>query len=217
MATQRERDQKRAEFLGALYEAVDGDRFRVVNHRQIAGKLGLDDDREASKVAQWLVDEGFADWAALGGEIEITHLGITAYETAKAMEEEDEADDDLDDSSVSEPDDETPLATDDVLGSETATLAVLLTDDEAARVEAVVGEVRRALDSGELPIAGDDARELEIHLDTAALQLRSPRRRKAAVVAALKAAAFVGDSIASGLVGNAAWAGLVSLIGVLGG
>lgn len=67
--------------LLALYEVTDADKLKRVNYRTIAADVGLE-DAEAQRAVQYLVDEGLAKWAAMGGSIAIEHRGIKEAESA---------------------------------------------------------------------------------------------------------------------------------------
>lgn len=79
MASIEERQANRLRMLLEVYNMTDGDKFKRVNYRQIAAQLGLDDP-EAVNAAQYLVDEGLLQWAALGGTIAIEHRGVKEAE-----------------------------------------------------------------------------------------------------------------------------------------
>jgi hypothetical protein len=79
MASVQEKQATRLRVLLALYEVTDGNRHARVNYRAIANDLGLEHD-VASSAVQYLVDEGLAKWAAMGGMIAIFHLGVREAE-----------------------------------------------------------------------------------------------------------------------------------------
>lgn len=77
--TVKEKRERRAAFMRRLYEMTDGNRSRRVDYRQFGEAFGWP-EIEAFAVAQYLVDEGLADWKALGGLLGITHAGVVEVE-----------------------------------------------------------------------------------------------------------------------------------------
>jgi hypothetical protein len=75
-----ERQADRLRLLLALYEAVDADTHARINYRGLPS--GGRSEQETAKSIQYLVDEGLAEWAALGGMLAITHRGIREAEAA---------------------------------------------------------------------------------------------------------------------------------------
>jgi hypothetical protein len=68
-----ERRLLREKFLIALYEALGDAPLTNIDYREIATKIGMTED--GHPVAQYLVDEGLAEFVALGGMIALTHEG----------------------------------------------------------------------------------------------------------------------------------------------
>lgn len=80
MATIEEKRRWRFELLRVLYEEVDGvPRRRDVDYRTLGPKVGLTDP-DLRNAVQWLVDNGMAEWVALGGSLGITPEGVNAVE-----------------------------------------------------------------------------------------------------------------------------------------
>lgn len=76
-----QRQADRLRLLLALYEAVDADTMQRVNYKTLAAEIALDGE-DARRAAQYLVDEGLAKWAAMGGSMAIEHWGIKEAEDA---------------------------------------------------------------------------------------------------------------------------------------
>lgn len=74
-----EKRERRGAFMQRLYEVTDGNRLARVNFRTIGSHFGWD-EQETYAVAQYLVDEYLAEWAAMGGLIAITHAGVVEVE-----------------------------------------------------------------------------------------------------------------------------------------
>jgi hypothetical protein len=87
VATVDGKRRQRFEFMEAVYNATQGDRFRFTELGVIAPTIGLS-EQEADQIAQYLVDEGLLGWAAFGGVIEITHRGIKEVEQARTQPDE---------------------------------------------------------------------------------------------------------------------------------
>jgi hypothetical protein len=83
-----EKGALRTRFLKMLYEETEGDRFKSVYPAYIAKGLEIHDD-EAQSVAQYLVDEGLANWASLAGDLEITQGGLKVAEREIIQERQD--------------------------------------------------------------------------------------------------------------------------------
>lgn len=80
MATIHQKQRWRSELLRLLYQEVDGvPQLRDVDYRTLGPKAGLTDP-ELSNAIQWLVDNGLAEWTALGGSLGITPEGVNAVE-----------------------------------------------------------------------------------------------------------------------------------------
>ncbi len=75
----REKRERRAAFMGRLYELTDGSPLGRVNSRVIGSAFGWDEN-ESSEVAQYVVAEYLAEWQAYGGGIGITHQGVVEVE-----------------------------------------------------------------------------------------------------------------------------------------
>lgn len=78
---------RRFAFLRDVYDKAAGNRMARMRMQEVAADLGLDED-EAFSVAQYLVDEGLLEWAAMGGLMAITHWGIKEIEEAIAAPDE---------------------------------------------------------------------------------------------------------------------------------
>lgn len=75
----RKKRERRAAFMNRLYEVTDGNRLAHINFRTIGQAFGWS-ETDAAAVAQYLVDEGLAEWVALGGSLGITHVGVVEVE-----------------------------------------------------------------------------------------------------------------------------------------
>jgi hypothetical protein len=85
MATPAERQEWRRLLLERLFDASDGVAIRDdFDYRELTDGFGLTDASEADVVAQRLVDEGFAEWVAMGGQIGITPAGVEEEERRRA-------------------------------------------------------------------------------------------------------------------------------------
>jgi hypothetical protein len=148
------RREERRTFLLALYEMTDGDTMNWVNEKDVAGRLGIEQLR-GEQIARSVVDQGWAEWRAMGGL-----MGITAYGVSVAEEE-------LGSGAVM------PLP------------MLVLSADESAAVEAFLTTYRRSADGGGLPLAGDELAEAEAEVATLEAQLRSPKPKRRIVREAL--------------------------------
>jgi len=68
--------------MKAVVDSTQGDRFNFTSLDAIAPAIGVSKE-EAGSIAQYLVDQGLIEWAAFGGIIAITHLGIREMEQAE--------------------------------------------------------------------------------------------------------------------------------------
>src|SRR5438270_859475 len=58
----REAKRKREQFLLTLYELAEGEANRDVNTKQLAERMGIDYDNEASKIGRYLREEELISW-----------------------------------------------------------------------------------------------------------------------------------------------------------
>lgn len=79
MTSVEEKRALRLRFMRLLYEVTDGDEIATVDMRQIGGELELSEQQTAHLV-QYLIGEGLAKWAAMGGFVRITHRGVVEME-----------------------------------------------------------------------------------------------------------------------------------------
>lgn len=79
IATQSERDRQRATFLRRLHEVNEVEGRDRVNFRQIGQDIGVD-EREASRIMDYLIERGLAEGVALGGSIRILPNGVDQVE-----------------------------------------------------------------------------------------------------------------------------------------
>jgi hypothetical protein len=86
-ATLDKKRRQRFQFMEAVYQATQGDRFKFTDLNAIAPAIGLSHE-EADSVAQYLVDERLLKWQAFGGVIGITHEGVNEVEQALAHREQ---------------------------------------------------------------------------------------------------------------------------------
>jgi hypothetical protein len=70
----------RGAFMRQAYELVDGDDLNPFNYRDVASALGWEEDR-ALVAAEYLDDEGYVSWHAMGGSLVLTHEGIKLVES----------------------------------------------------------------------------------------------------------------------------------------
>ncbi len=69
----------RGEFIRQAYDLVDGDDMKSFNFRDIASAIGWEEGR-ALAAAEYLDDEGYVGWHAMGGSLVLTHEGIKLVE-----------------------------------------------------------------------------------------------------------------------------------------
>ena len=77
-------EQKRANrfrFLNALYETTDGRRDHMISMWELGDQIGMDRETTSGAV-EYLVGEHLMEYLAIGGEVGITHYGITQVERA---------------------------------------------------------------------------------------------------------------------------------------
>ena len=80
MASVQERREWRGRLLRLLYDAVDGTpQVMDVDYRTLGPQARVDAP-ELSNAVQWLVDNGLAEWTALGGSLGITPHGVNEVE-----------------------------------------------------------------------------------------------------------------------------------------
>lgn len=75
--------RKREEFLLTLYEIAEGDANRDILTKQIAERIGIDYDNEASKIGRYLREEGLVSWGSFEW-IAMTHKGRVEAERIMA-------------------------------------------------------------------------------------------------------------------------------------
>ena len=79
--------KRRFQFLNLLYEKTNGDRYTRVSMWDLGNELGYEKN-ETQSITQYLEGEGLMEYAAIGGVIAITHLGITEVEEALSHPEQ---------------------------------------------------------------------------------------------------------------------------------
>ncbi len=72
----------RGAFMRQAYELVDGDDMKSFNFRDVASAAGWEEDR-ALVAAEYLDDEGYVSWHAMGGSMVLTHEGIKLVESGR--------------------------------------------------------------------------------------------------------------------------------------
>lgn len=58
--------KKREQFLLTVYEMAEGEANREVDTKQLAERLGIDYDKEASKLGRYWREQGMVDWVSFG-------------------------------------------------------------------------------------------------------------------------------------------------------
>jgi hypothetical protein len=87
MSTLEEKRANRLKFMRSLYEATGGRSLQMVNMFDLGPQVGIvGEDLEG--VTEYLVGEGLMEYAALGGEISITHRGVVEVEESMANPDE---------------------------------------------------------------------------------------------------------------------------------
>lgn len=90
--------------------------------------------------------------------------------------------------------------------------SAVLTIADQRQIEAVLGPIQAALDSGELGLEAPDEQDARALLIVVQSHLKEDRPRLKVVVWALRGLRAIGSSSAQGIAGNAAWAGLIELL-----
>lgn len=76
-----EMKSKRFKFLEKLYEITEGSKFCFVNMWGLGEELWLS-RKDTEVIVEYLVGEGLVKYVALGGQISITHWGVSQVEEA---------------------------------------------------------------------------------------------------------------------------------------
>jgi hypothetical protein len=174
--------QRRNQVLMAAYEITDGG-----DPSQGAPPASVCDATGLSKedVAQafrWVLARGLAT-SSLSDSLWLTPAGVDRAE--ELMQEQESQDD-------------------------PASAAAVLTVVEYRTLERFIQEVRGLLESA--PLDPEDRADAEAQLDTIEAQMRSPRPRRRLIGMALGWLKAAGGAAVGGALGNAAYAGIVSLI-----
>jgi hypothetical protein len=155
VSTVHERQAWREAFLIALYHEVGGDTLANPEQSKIAGAAAIPAD-DADGVAQWLQAEGLVQFPGFGSDVSITHEGIREAEAL--------------------------IVSGDV---PPPPIALVLTADEKADVEAIVGKVAMAREAGEMELDAEDDRQLDADLRTLEIQGKAPKPSRELVRGAL--------------------------------
>jgi hypothetical protein len=186
----------REQFFSELYAATGADTGARVDLPEIGDRFGLG-GQDLAATARFLKDTRLVKFDSpapdIIGPVSITHRGIERVEAQRQDE---------------------PTDGDHSSGPDLrAELAVVLAPAERSEVEAVVGMLRRAFDAGELTFSDEEDRaDFQAQLDTLNDQLRSPKPKRTIVGRTLWALRWAGSITAVGVLGNAAWDGLLRLL-----
>ncbi|MGO9873185.1 MAG: hypothetical protein ACLPVY_05240 [Acidimicrobiia bacterium] len=158
--------RRRDDVLIELYDRAESGQgtLEFVEESEIAKTLGLEES-EVDTISRYLVDQGYATFPVMGNVISITASGTNRAEQI-IDEREREA---------------------------VAIAGLILTHLEVEQLEAAIGPLRAALDSGDVPLQGDDLAEFDADVQTIQDQIRSPRPKREIVRAALRS---IGDFLA---------------------
>jgi hypothetical protein len=172
--TPAERDEHRTKLLLAIYDMLGGRRMQMDDFRKAVAAANIDVAGGAD-AAQWLVDHGLIEWAALGGQVELTAAGID--EAERLVRESQTA----------------------------AVEVVILDQTQRGEVEAVLHQLEVARSSGGIAVpTPEDEAELDADLRTIEVQSRSPRPKRDAVLGALRGISdFLTRPVQAGVVSGA--------------
>src|SRR5436309_709335 len=81
-----ERQAHRLQYLRAVYDESEGVAGRFLRFTDIGENLGFD-EKHAEELADYLVEEGLLEWAAMG-VISLTHRGLKEVEEALSAPDE---------------------------------------------------------------------------------------------------------------------------------
>lgn len=81
-----QKKQQRLLFMSALYEKTDGSTDLVLNMWELGDELGWERPT-TSRTVDYLEAEGLLEFAAMGGEIAITHAGVVEVEQSLSTPE----------------------------------------------------------------------------------------------------------------------------------
>jgi hypothetical protein len=183
MATFEERRRYRDRALELLYGATDGNTHRGHDITELRRQMAETPDEEVDLAVQWLADQGLAHWVAFG-QVGITPEGVARYEASEAARQE-------------------------------TRVALVLTIAERREVEEYQLELRRAIDDYQ---AREDAdpevvAELEADEATLALAAKSPKPKRAVIVAILKGLGTCCLQVGISAAGNGAFVLIGKLLG----
>ena len=78
------RQAERMALLDFAYRRADGDIHTRFNYRDAASLFESGSEQKAATTAQWLVDQGLLDWAAIGGSLHLTRERVAEVERSEA-------------------------------------------------------------------------------------------------------------------------------------
>lgn len=195
--------RRRLQFMKALYDKTDGRQLAMVDMWEVGDELGFSrEDTEAT--TEYLVGEDLMEYAALGGAISITHLGVREVEESMQNPES--------------PTQHFPpinviqigyMANSSIQQSSPGSVQVSLND--LAPTATFVEEVRAALE--DLGLEPGDRQALAAELTTLESQLQSSRPRRDAIAGSLSAV----RDILVGAAGNLTAHGLLESLAAISG
>lgn len=175
--TLEDKRRRRLQFMKALYEKTDGRELAMVDMWELGDELGFSRE-DTGATAEYLVGEFLMEYAALGGAISITHLGVREVEE-----------------SMQNPDSPTQhfppinviqigyMANSSIQQGSPGSVQVSV--NELAPIATFVEEVRAALDG--LGLTPGDRQALAAELSSVESQLQSSRPRRDAILGSLSA------------------------------
>src|SRR5262249_7864411 len=186
-ASPEQRTLWRNQLLSELYDATDADPGRRVGLGEVGVRFGLG-GADLESTARFLKGERLINFDSptpdVIGPVSITTAGIRRAESLREARQVSDAD------HSSGPDPRTDLAG-------------ILQPAEQGQGEAVVGQLRRALDTGELGHTNqDDQADFQAQLDALNAELRSPKPKRAIVGRLLWALRWIPTVTFGGVAGN---------------
>jgi hypothetical protein len=172
--------KQRLEFMNSLYEMTNGNEHEYVDMAKIG--MGLSFTKEETYLAvQYLAGEGLLKYVTLDGGVSITHLGVAEVESALLRPDK--------------PTEHFPPAQN-IIQIETMTHSVIqqgnINSNQTVSFETNELEAIRpfleafALQLPKLQIGGEEKEEAQAEIDTANVQLKSPKPKPQIIATCLK-------------------------------
>jgi hypothetical protein len=195
-----DRNEERARFLEAAYDATSGGRRgQSIRVQSVPGLTGMD-AQAARDAFDYLSDAGLVKAVSLGGSFEVTHLGVRQVEEWRQQ-----AADENEDKGVEAA---APLAS----AAPTAGVAVVVLDsNQAGQLEALLTDVRRLLDDEGVCPPSHAADDLQRDLNDASDLLRNEEVSAPQASWAARALRSGLRAAATGVTGNRADAVILKL------